>query len=86
MSSIHRVRALNMKIIELESSFELEFYITSRARARNIKLDRARVEFRARVLVFESSSSLAVLGSTRLVYTPRETRGFMYTTYKECHL
>ncbi|GJU10648.1 hypothetical protein Tco_1133044 [Tanacetum coccineum] len=32
--------------------------------------NRARVEFRARVLVFESSSSLAVLGSTRLVYTP----------------
>ncbi|GKG43870.1 hypothetical protein Tco_0482963, partial [Tanacetum coccineum] len=57
----------NVEIIELESSFELEFYITSRAQARNIKLGRARTEFRARVLVFESSSSLTVLGSFTLL-------------------
>ncbi|GJR85470.1 hypothetical protein Tco_0209481 [Tanacetum coccineum] len=54
-----------MEIIKLE----LEFYTASQARARNINLGQARVEFRARVLVFKSSSSLAVLGSTRLVYT-----------------
>ena len=33
ISSVHRVRDLNVKIIELESSFELEFYITFRATA-----------------------------------------------------